>query len=376
VTNALQIFIQQFINGVQTGSIYALIAIGYTMVYGVLKFINFAHGDVYMVGAFVGFFAINGMLAAFPHLSPLAQNINALILCMLGCALLGAFIERLAYRPLRNALGEQDAWPWALFWALYVGLFVGPIVEQHSPLNSVGAFLIVTVIAFAALVPVLRIAFRAIGTRLKPSHSRLTALITAIGISLLLENQGQAVFGATPRQYPDQNLKTFTFDLGKIELTVTSGRLIILVAAIILTLLLIYIVRYTRIGKAIRAVSYDPEAAALMGIPTDRIIALTFIIGSSLAGAAGFLNHNLGQLSFKADVGIQLGLKAFVAAVLGGIGSIEGAVLGAMLMGLAESYVAGSALGSFKNAIAFVILIAVLLFRPSGLLGRNVTEKV
>jgi branched-chain amino acid transport system permease protein len=373
LTQALQIFLQQFINGVQTGSVYALIAVGYTMVYGVLKFINFAHGDVYMVGAFLGFFAITGFLA---HTSPVVQNGAALLLCMVGCAALGAFIERLAYRPLRNGLSHADAWPWALFWAFYFGLFLGPKVELHSPFNAIGAFFVVTVSAFLVLVPMLRLFFRAIGTRLRPSSSRLTALITAIGISLLLENQGQAVFGATPQQYPSQEFKAVNMRLGAMELNINSGRILVFVAAVVLTILLVYIVRYTRVGRAIRAVSYDREAAALMGIPTDRIIALTFVIGSSLAGAAGFLNHNFGAIPFKADVGIQLGLKAFVAAVLGGIGSIEGAVLGAMLMGLAESYTGGSALTSFKGAIAFVILITVLLFRPAGLLGRNVVEKV
>lgn len=373
MTEALQIFLQQLINGIQAGSIYALIAIGYTMVYGVLKFINFAHGDVYMVGAYIGYFAVTGFLL---HASPLMQNVGGLLLCMSGCALLGVFIERLAYRPLRNGLSATDAWPWALFVALYFGLFLGAKIEEHSRLTGVAAFLIVTVVAFVGFWLLFRVAFRALGSRLKPSRNRLTALITAIGISLLLENQGQATFTPTPRQYPSQNFPALKPVIGAIHLNVSSGRILELIAAVLLTGLLVYIVRFTRTGRAIRAVSFDPEAAALMGIPTDRIIALTFIIGSSLAGAAGFLNHNLGQIPFKPDVGIQLGLKAFVAAVLGGIGSIEGAVLGALLMGLAESFVGGSALNSFKGAFAFVILIAVLLFRPAGLLGRYVAEKV
>lgn len=373
MTEALQNFLQQFINGIQTGSVYALIAVGYTMVYGVLKFINFAHGDVYMMGAYVGFFLLTLLL---PHQSATVQNVSALLLCMLACAGLGAFVERLAYRPLRNALGKTDAWPWALFWALYAGLFIGPAIEARTPLYPAVAFVLVTLVTFAVLTPIFWRLFALIGARLRPSKSRLTALITAIGLSLLLENQAQAVFGATPRQYPDQGFKSFPVHLGAVELNINSGRLIVLVAAVVLTILLVYIVRYTRVGRAIRACSFDPEAAALMGIPTDRIIALTFIIGSALAGAGGFLNHNLGQIKFDANVGIQLGLKAFVAAVLGGIGSIEGAVLGALLMGLAEAFVGGSALNPFKDAIAFVILIGVLLFRPAGLLGRNVTEKV
>ncbi|HLJ56520.1 MAG TPA: branched-chain amino acid ABC transporter permease [Chthonomonadaceae bacterium] len=373
MTEAVQNLLQQFINGIQTGAVYALIAIGYTMVYGVLKFINFAHGDVYMVGAYIGYFAIGGFLL---HYNPALQDVAALIICMAGCAALGAFIERLAYRPLRNGLTKGDAWPWALFWALYAGLFGGPSLEAHSGLNSVGAFAVAAVIGFALLLPAFFVLFNYLGKRLQPTNSRLNALITAIGISLLIENQWQASFTATPQQYPDQGFKAVNLHAGVIQLNVNGGRIAMLVIAVLLTALLVYIVRYTRTGRAIRAVSLDPEAAALQGIPTDRIIAITFLIGASLAGAAGFLNHNLGQIYFKPDVGVQLGLKAFVAAVLGGIGSIEGAVLGALLMGLAESYVGGSSLSAFKNAIAFVILTAVLLFRPSGLMGRHVPEKV
>jgi branched-chain amino acid transport system permease protein len=373
--NALQLFIQQFINGIQIGSVYALIAVGYTMVYGVLKFINFAHGDVYMVGAFIGFFVVTGFME---HVSPGLQGVASLLLCMLGCAALGAFIERLAYRPLRHGLSAADAVPWAVFWALYAGLFLGPVVEAHTPLLGVTAFLAVFIVSGGLLVPVLRRMFAVIGKRLRPSRSRLTALITAIGMSLLLENQGQAIFGVTPRAYEIGGVEGGRkIHLGpSLEISISTGQLIILMAAIALTILLVYIVRSTRTGRAIRAVSYDPDAAALMGIPTDRVIATTFIIGSALAGAGGFLNHGLTRISFDANVGISLGLKAFVAAVLGGIGSIEGAVLGALLMGLAENFTAGSSLSSFKDAIAFVILIVVLLFRPAGLMGRHVTEKV
>lgn len=371
---AVQLFLQQFINGIQTGSVYALIAVGYTMVYGVLKFINFAHGDVYMVGAFIGLFTVTGLLA---NSSPGVQSICALLLCMIGCALLGAFIERLAYRPLRNGLRASDAWPWALFWALYAGLFLGPALEAHSPLMGVTSFLVVTAVAFIAFIPILRAFFRFIGPRLQPSRSRLTALITAIGISLLLENQGQAVFGATPQAYQLQKVGgSVNPKFGSIQVSISTGQVIVLLAAVGLTVLLVYIVRYTLVGRSIRAVSFDPEAAALMGIPTDRMIALTFVLGSALAGAAGFLNHALTRIPFDANIGIALGLKAFVAAVLGGIGSIEGAVLGGLLMGLAESYTGGSSLSSFRDAIAFIILIIVLLFRPAGLLGRNVAEKV
>ncbi len=370
---ALQHLLQQVINGIATGSVYALIAVGYTMVYGVLKFINFAHGDVYMVGAYAGLFAVTGALS---HLFPAVQDICAILICLVACGILGAFIERLAYRPLRNGLGKQDAWVWGLFWALYAGLFFSPKLGQVTRLNGMGAFFVVTALAFVVFVPLLASLFAVIGKYVKPSRSRLTALITAIGISLLLENQGQAVFGATPQAYPEQNFHEINKHIGSITLNINTGRLWILAAAVFLTVVLVYIVRYTRTGRAIRAVSFDPEAAALMGIPTDRMIAITFVIGSALAGAGGFLNHSFGALPFKADVGIALGLKAFVAAVLGGIGSIEGAVLGALLMGIAENLVAGSAFNSYTDAIAFIILIVVLLFKPSGLLGRNTTEKV
>lgn len=372
---AVELFLQQFINGIQTGSVYALIAVGYTMVYGVLKFINFAHGDVYMVGGYIGLFAIGGALAGAP---PGLQGVSALLLCMLGCALLGAFIERLAYRPLRNGLSQADVWPWALFWALYGGLFLGPWLERRSALQLWAAALITAAVTFLLALPVLGTVFRTVAPRVRASRNRLTALITAIGISLLLENQGQAMFGATPRAYQVAGVEgAFRVGLGRQEtLSISTGQILVLGAAVLLTVLLVYIVRYTRMGRAIRAVSFDPDAAALMGIPTDRAIAVTFVIGSSLAGAAGFLNHGLNRIAFDANVGINLGLKAFIAAVLGGIGSIEGAVLGALLMGLAESFTAGSSLSPFRDAVAFVILILVLLFRPAGLLGRYVTEKV
>ena len=374
MVEALQNLLQQTVYGIQIGSIYALIAIGYTMVYGVLKFINFAHGDVYMVGAYIGFFTATLLL---PAAVPATQGIAALLLCMLGCAALGAFIERLAYRPLRNGLSKSDAIPWAVFVALYCGLFIGPQFEKHTALNGVGSFFAALLIGFGVALPALHFLFGAIGPRLKPSKSRLTALITAIGISLLLENQGQAIFTPTPQAYQLKPATgAFNPHFGPLVLSFSKGQITVLFAAIALTAMLVYLVRYTRTGQAIRAVSFDPEAAALMGIPTDRIIALTFIIGSTLAGAAGFLNHALTGFSFDANLGITFGLKAFIAAVLGGIGSIEGAVLGALLMGLAEKYVEFTSLSAFSEAIAFVILIAVLLFRPAGLLGKNVVEKV
>jgi branched-chain amino acid transport system permease protein len=228
---------------------------------------------------------------------------------MVGCAIIGVLIERLAYKPVRKS-------------------------------------------------------------------GRLTALITAIGVSLLIENSAQAAFGATPRAYQISIGGTYNLNLGSISLSLDKGRLLVLFTAVILTFILVYVVRRTTIGKAIRAVSFDREAAALMGINTDVVITFTFLLGSTLAGAAGMLNYGLTRDNFDPLLGVSLGLKAFVAAVLGGIGNIGGAVLGGLLMGLSEAFVAGSALSSFKDAFAYIILIAVLLFRPAGLLGQNVVEKV
>lgn len=370
----LDLFLQQLVNGIQTGSVYALIAVGYTMVYGVLKFINFAHGDVYMVGAYIGLFATTGI---FLHSSPLLQGIGGITLSMIGCALLGVFIERLAYRPLRNGIGVRDTVPWSLFWSLYVGLFGGKVLQHSLHISAWEGFGLAALVGFVLIYPGVRFLFRLLQGKVRPSNSRLTALITAIGISLLLENQGEAIFGVNPQAHQIAGFNGGAkLGIGSLSVRISVGQLSVLVSAVILTIILVYIVRYTRIGRAIRAVSYDPEAAALMGIPTDRIIAFTFIIGSAMAGAAGFLNHMLTHLQFDTNIGITLGLKAFVAAVLGGIGSIEGAVLGAILMGIAETFTGGSSLSSFQQAVAFVILIGVLLFRPSGLLGRNTIEKV
>jgi len=380
--SAVQGFLQQLINGIQIGSVYALIAVGYTMVYGVLNFINFAHGDVYMVGAYIGFFAASLLLV---HTPPIVQGGVSLWLSMLGCALLGVFIERLAYRPLRNGLSEKDAVPWALFWSLYAALFGSIVVRQRAPqLPAWALFITLTLAAFLILIPILRKLLSSISPFIKPAKGRLAALITAIGVSLLLENQGLAVFGADPRAYQIHGVSGETRIVlwkgstpqNRLTLHISEGELLVLLAAVVLTILLVYLIHKTRLGRAIRAVSYDPDAAALMGVPTDRTIAITFLIGSALAGAAGFLNHLLTHLTFDTNVGIELGLKAFIAAVLGGIGNIEGAVLGALLMGMAETFTGGSVLSSFRDAVAFSILIIVLLFRPTGLLGKGYVEKV
>jgi branched-chain amino acid transport system permease protein len=193
----------------------------------------------------------------------------------------------------------------------------------------------------------------------------------------LIENGAQAMFGATPRAYQIQGIgDPINIKLGSISLTLDKGQGLVLIAAVLLTIVLVYIVRRTTIGKAIRAVSFDRDAATLMGINTDTVITVTFALGAALAGAAGMLNHGLTRQTFEPLLGVTLGLKAFIAAVVGGIGNIAGAVLGGLLMGLAEAFVGSSNLSSFRDMFAFLILIAVLMFRPAGLLGTHAVEKV
>lgn len=299
-------FLQLFTNGIHLGSIYALIALGYTMVYGVLRLINFAHGDVYMLGAFIGLQVVPA-LGAGRHPS-LGVALALLAVSMAGCALVGLLIERLAYRPLRRA-------------------------------------------------------------------PRLTALITAIGISLFLQNAVQLWRGADPKFYPE-NIVTSSAVVDTPALTLRSEEVTITLVAFALMAVLWYIVSRTKMGRAMRAVSHDREAANLMGINSDTVIAFTFALGSALAGAAGFLYPALSRTKVDPLMGIMPGLKAFVAAVLGGIGSIPGAMAGGLLMGLAEYAVVGFGGSTYRDAAAFVILILVLLARPAGLFGKAVPEKV
>jgi branched-chain amino acid transport system permease protein len=293
-------FFQQIINGLSVGSMYALIAIGYTLVYGVLRFINFAHCDVFMVGAFVGFYAGRN----FSN-STLGGGILVMITAMLACAALGILIERLAYRPLRN-------------------------------------------------------------------RSRLTVLITAIGVSLFLENAGQMVFGANPQPFP-QIFPAREFAFG--QLVISSKDLVVLGVTLFFLAALKFIVQHTKMGTAMRAVAFNPEAASLMGVNVNVVISFTFGLGSALAAAGGIL----WAYKFpKIDplMGIAPGITAFVAAVLGGIGSIPGAALGGLLIGIVETFVKGSRFSTWTDAIAFLILILILLFKPAGLLGKLQPEKV
>lgn len=359
----------QLLIGIQLGSIYALIALGYTMVYGVLKLINFAHGDVYMVGAYSGLgacFILGTWLPAHAHIlslipSPLGA-VLVLLLAMLGCAALGLVIEAAAYRPLRTRAWAAPA--------LFLGAAAGYVARgiaieaNRTPVSAT----IIGLVVWAGLALLLKTT----QARKVSTSSRLTALITAIGVSLFIENFTvlPQIFSADPRFLPT---------IVTLPAPVRNG--LIFAMSLVLMAILTYIVTRTKMGKAIRAVSFDADAAALMGINTDRVIAFTFALGAALAGAAGVLVFGLQGTNFDTNVGVQYGLKAFVAAVLGGIGNIPGAVLGGLIMGLAETLVVayGPSVGipnTYRDAVAFLLLIVILLVRPAGLLGKFTVEKV
>jgi len=293
-------FLQQLINGLSLGAVYALIALGYTMVYGILRFINFAHSDVFMIGAFAGFY----FSKYFPHQS-FAGGVAVTVLAMVVCAALGIIIERLAYRPLRR----------------------GPT---------------------------------------------LNVLITAIGVSLLLEYSGQLGFGAAPRTFPVLFPQR---DLRIGGMVISSNQVLVIVVATLLLVALQFVVHRTRIGTAMRALSLNATAAQLVGINNDIVISFTFGLGSALAAAGGIL-YAMNYPSIDPLMGVMPGLKAFVAAVLGGIGNIRGAALGGLILGVVETFVAGSPWSTYKDAIAFGVLIVILLCRPAGLLGKFTVEKV
>jgi branched-chain amino acid transport system permease protein len=306
--------VQHLVNGISLGTIYALIALGYTMVYGVLKLINFAHGDIYMVGAFAGYYLARGLgVTAAPSL---AKTVVVFVGSMAVCGLLGFVIERVAYRPLR-------------------------------------------------------------------ARPRLTALITAIGISFLLEYgfqlpQGHFLPfefppGPTPRFFPTLFERTIWLTIA--DVPIANYDLLALLVAVAFMVGLDLVVYRTRFGTAMRAVSFDPSVARLMGISVDRIISGTFIIGSMLASVAALLVA-VSRPRIEPLMGLMPGLKAFVAAVFGGIGHVPGAMVGGLLLGLAEEFVAGYTVSSYRDAIAFAILIVVLLVKPSGLFGRATKDKV
>jgi len=307
------LFLTELISGVTHGSVYALIALGYSMVYGILKLLNFAHGDVYMVGAFIGF----GLITVFGGPTALTVNVVLLLILMflasmLGGGLLGVMIERFAYRRLRNA-------------------------------------------------------------------PRIAPLITALGVSFFLENAALLVLGAQYQSYNSFSWKNSPIALSGFTLPagarISYAQVVVVVGAIVLMIVLTLFVQRTQTGKAMRATSFDREAAAMMGIDVDRVIVVTFFIGSALAGAAGVFN-GIAYQQIWPYMGFQAGLFAFIAAVVGGIGNLPGSVLGGLVIGLAQSFSIGYISSTFSDAIVFAILIAVLIVRPSGLLGRAAVQKV
>lgn len=350
-------FLQQLINGISLGSIYALVALGYTMVYGVLRLINFAHGDVYMFGAFMGYYLARFLSGRLSSEGSLLYALMIMFASMIISAGLGILIERFAYRPARGATRFTLA-----FWLGLLGAVIGHYADPSAVGVGVGTLIGIVV----------GIVLERFGVRTARSASRLGLLIIAIGVSLLLENGGQLVFGADPKFFP-QIIPSTQLNVGALSLT--NQQVIVLAVAIGLMVLLNLIVSYTKTGKAMRAVSFNLDAAKLMGINTDMIIAFTFALGSALAAAGGIL-VSLNYPKIDPLMGIMTGLKAFVAAVLGGIGNITGAMLGGMIIGLAEVMVVGYGQSTYRDAIAFSILIVILLFKPTGLMGKGLVEKV
>lgn len=297
-------FIQHLINGVSMGAIYALIALGYTMVYGILQFINFAHADIYMIGAFVAYFAARFFqLGSEPHWIWLFAILG---LSTFLCAVLGFLIEKIAYRPLRQ-----------------------------SP--------------------------------------KLNILITAIGVSLFLEYAGQLSFGADPKLFPPLLAETKLLSFMGVDLM--SLDVIILTISLLAMMALHWLIFHSKLGKAMRAVSQNPTVAAMLGIHIDRVISFTFIVGSALAGIAAVL-VGMRYPKIEPMMGMLMGTKAFVAAVIGGIGSLPGAVIGGLIMGLSEEMVVGYLSSTYRDALSFGILILILIFKPTGLLGSRKVEKV
>ena len=307
------LFVTELVAGITHGSVYALIALGFSMVYGIMKLLNFAHGDIYMIGAFIGY----GLITVFG--GPAQMHVNVILLltlmflcAMLGGGLVGVMVERFAYRRLRNA-------------------------------------------------------------------PRIAPLITALGVSFFLENGAQLVLGAQFQSYDSFSWSNTPIALRHFTLpahaNVSYAQIIVVVGTVVLMIALTLFVQRTQTGKAMRATAFDREAAAMMGIDVDRVIVVTFFIGSALAGAAGVFNC-LAYQQVWPYMGFQAGLFAFTAAVVGGIGNLPGAVLGGLLIGLAESFATGYLSSTFQQAIVFALLIAVMLVRPSGLLGRAAVQKV
>ena len=314
---SLTFILNTLIAGLTIGALYALIALGYTLVYGIIELINFAHGDVFMVGAFLSWLALNaaygtqlnanGGAGVLSGGELIVSILLAFAVAMAGTAILGVVIERFAYRPLRNA-------------------------------------------------------------------PRLAPLVTAIGVSFILENVMQLWQGADSKNYPSL-LNSVSFSVGNVS--ISNIQIMVIGSALVLMIALLLLVQRTRIGRAMRAAAQDPEAATMMGVDIDRVIMFTFLIGSALAGAAGVV-WGISQNSIDYHMGFGVGLKAFTAAVLGGIGNIRGAVLGGVAIGIIEQFVETTGAGQglpWSETVVFLVLVLVLVFRPTGLLGAQVVEK-
>ena len=301
----MELFLQQLTNGLTIGSIYALIALGYTMVYGVMKLINFAHGDLFTIGAYLGLtlltiFKITSYFGTFFGLLSLAIMVCILI------AIVGVCLEKIAYKPLRNA-------------------------------------------------------------------PRLSAVVSALGASIFLQNAVMLIYGARVRVYPQNILPSYTFEL--LNLHIPIVRVLIFATSLLLMIVLYLFIQKTKTGVAIRAVSIDQTASKLMGINVNKIIMIVFIIGPALGGAAGLMvGLYYGQVNFI--MGWSYGLKAFIAAILGGIGNIPGAMLGGLMLGIIEALGAAYFSVAWKDAIAFFVLILILIFKPTGILGERTAEKI
>ena len=414
--------IQQLLNGLTVGGIYALIALGYTMVYGIIKLINFAHGDIFMIGAFAGFFAITLITDLFIG-TFLASSVGAfiseykLIAAILSsiifCGLLGIFVERVAYRPLREGspktiIGSAVGLAFIIFAAVFgkgsfqmdtallflviLGMlsilsfayirYAGNNIKSLNKENINQKIIFYTVLYVTALVILAYLAwyfdieimvflsfafvllvYWLVVSRVKSTNaggnSRINALISAIGMSMILSNMVMLLRGTSDQPYR-MGFFTGTINIGSFSVS---------------SLQIFIIIHKTKFGLSMRAVSYNLNAARLMGINPDKVIAMTFVIGSALAGVAGVLVGTYYQ-SVSPNIGMMYGLKAFVAAVLGGIGSIPGAVVGGIILGIAEVVGIAFLSSSYKDAIAFGILILILIIKPTGIFGKTMKEKV
>lgn len=427
--------IQQLLNGLTVGGIYALIALGYTMVYGIIKLINFAHGDIFMIGAFAGFFAVTlitdlfiGTVVASSIGAVVAEYklIIAIISSIIFCGLLGLFVERVAYRPLREGSpktiigsaaglaliilaavfgkGEFQIDTALLFLVILGMLSILSIAYIRYAGNNVKSlkkeninqkiiiysllylisFIILAYLAwyfdmttmvfvsFAFVLLVYWLVVSRVKTTNAGGNSRINALISAIGMSMILSNMVMLLRGTSDQPYR-MGFFTGTINIG--SFSVSSLQIFIIVFSFILMGILFYIIHRTKFGLSMRAVSHNLNAARLMGINPDKVIAMTFVIGSALAGVAGVLVGTYYQ-SVSPTIGMMYGLKAFVAAVLGGIGSIPGAVVGGIVLGIAEVIGIAFLSSSYKDAIAFGILILILIIKPTGIFGKTMKEKV